>query len=411
MPYSRKDNRPGIVLLITLMMLVILASVAYLLSARVLAYRHRTEFRINYAQARYACDSAVKYAMYYIEDNNIPPLSVRADIPDFSDVFAMDQEYYSEFIGAWIEQVQQGESFMAAGDVNDSNMPASASAAMIIPEDPNNYIVPGPYGPRWPYIFEPMVFEIGSASVRVEIEDENAKYPLLWSLLEDNDISREAEMSLDVFCQWCWRDVNDVIENTDILKEDIKQVGEIKKYLMDFSKAVMFTQRTDIAPGAVGSQSVVDTKISPLRHSKDFAELLYSSLMDMDMLTRTVIETEVRKEYPLKYISLWAPGKVNINTAPRHVLEAAFVFGGDYLEIAEEIIKRRRIQPFKDIEALKQDLLKYSDSIKKSESFITTQSELFTLKVTATAGVANASAVVAYKKNGEKMEKIGIIAN
>ena len=117
-----------------------------------------------------------------------------------------------------------------------------------------------------------------------------------------------------------------------------------------------------------------------------------------------------RKESALKYMGMWASTKVNINTAPRHVLEAAFTFGGDADRIAEEIIRRRRTKPFKDIEELKKELFRYLDSIQKCEEYIMTTSRFFTIRVAATSGKAKVSAVIAITKDGKKVQKIAVIS-
>jgi 16S rRNA C1402 N4-methylase RsmH len=109
-------------------------------------------------------------------------------------------------------------------------------------------------------------------------------------------------------------------------------------------------------------------------------------------------------------MGVWASKTVNINTAPRHVLEAAFTFGGDADRIADEIIKRRKIKPFNDIDELKKALLRYSDSIKKCEKYITTTSSFFIIRVTATSGVAKASAIIAVSSDGKKLEKIAVFS-
>ncbi len=108
-------------------------------------------------------------------------------------------------------------------------------------------------------------------------------------------------------------------------------------------------------------------------------------------------------------MGMWGTMKININTAPRHVLEAAFIFGGDEVPIAEEIIQRRREEPFKDIQDLKKALFRYSDSIGRCEKFITTVSRFFTIKVTVVSGVAKASSVIAITKDGEKVQRIAVI--
>ena len=110
-------------------------------------------------------------------------------------------------------------------------------------------------------------------------------------------------------------------------------------------------------------------------------------------------------------MGMWASRKVNINTAPRHVLEAAFTFGGDSDRIAAGIIRRRRIKPFESISELKSTLLAYSDSIKKCEKYITTFSNFFTIRVTAASGVAKASSVIAVMKEGNRMKKIAIVSD
>jgi type II secretory pathway component PulK len=142
----------------------------------------------------------------------------------------------------------------------------------------------------------------------------------------------------------------------------------------------------------------------------DFAKLFHSSMLDTERLAQPLFESEKRRESALKYISLWASSKVNINTAPRHVLEAAFIFGGDETEIAEAIIERRRLKPFESIEELKNELRGYFSSIEKSERFITTNSDVFTIRVTATSGVARASAVIAILKEGRKVNRIAVMS-
>ena len=91
-------------------------------------------------------------------------------------------------------------------------------------------------------------------------------------------------------------------------------------------------------------------------------------------------------------------------------MEAAFTFGGDADRIAEEIIRRRRIKPFEDIEELKKELFRYSDSFQKCEEYITTASRFFTIRVAATSGKAKVSAVIAITREGEKVQKIAVIS-
>ncbi|MHC4425022.1 MAG: type II secretion system protein GspK, partial [Planctomycetota bacterium] len=131
--------------------------------------------------------------------------------------------------------------------------------------------------------------------------------------------------------------------------------------------------------------------------------------IDAEALARPTIVTQNRKESALKYMGMWGSRKVNINTAPRHVLEAAFIFGGNEVEIAEEVIQRRRENAFGSIEDLKKELFRHSDSISKCEEYITTVSTFFTIKITAVSGVAKASSIIAITKNGEKVKRVAVI--
>ncbi len=122
-------------------------------------------------------------------------------------------------------------------------------------------------------------------------------------------------------------------------------------------------------------------------------------------------ETGQRYESAMRYLGLWGSGKVNINTAPRHVLEAAFAFGGDSTEIADKIIEMRRIKPFKDIKQLKNKLYGYSMEIDKAAPYIVTASTFLTIRVTAWNGKARTSSVVTVVKGKKKFEKVAIISN
>ncbi|OEU66276.1 MAG: hypothetical protein BBJ57_00800 [Desulfobacterales bacterium PC51MH44] len=435
-------GRPGIVLMVTLVLLVVLSALMYTLSIRMSSQRHRDRYIIDYQAARYGCDSAVKYALATLDDINTPRLISRPNEPDFSDLFMLDEEQYRQLLAEW--NIQDEESLStdselglggglssrnltepASNDVNgfyDINDPNSARF-FDDSDDPNTRTVPGPYGPPWPYITEPIELEIGSAKVRIEIEDENAKYPVGWLMMDNRNIQREVTAGFETFCEWM--DVNEV--QLDLLEEQFEQIKEIKPFKIDFKTITTVvrqpvskpktrtstrrTSRSRVRPPAMRTKRTtisVDKQVA--EQSVDFAKLCHSTLLDTEMLARPIVLSEIRKESALKYMGMWATRKVNINTAPRHVLEAAFAFGGDADIIAEEIIQLRRIKPFASIEDLRRDLFRYSDSIEKSQKYITTVSQIFTIKVTASSGVAETSAVIGIVKDGNRVKRIAVIS-
>jgi hypothetical protein len=403
----------------------------YTLSTRVAAQRHRDQYIIDYSSARYGCDSAVKYALATLEELD-PQLISRPNEPDFSDLFYLTPAEYQELLELWGLDSEltmfdgDGRSrdnagideFDEFGDIDNFNNIDFDEMGM---DDFENYAsaeISGPYGPVWPFVTEPVEFEIGSAKVRIEVEDENAKYPLGWAVLEDADIQREAEAGFETFCEMTGL----TVEQIDLLKLELQDIGKIRPFALDF-KPITRTVKTAVTRRTTSSKSRT-SRTPPTRVTRKtvavpdqiseqtthFAKLFHSSLIDTEALARPIITgPDRRNESALKYMGLWGTMKVNINTAPRHVLEAAFIFGGNQVEIAEEIIQRRRIEPFSDFQALKTDLFRYSDSIGKCEKYITTVSRFFTIKVTAVSGVAKASSVIAITKEGEKVKRIAVI--
>jgi len=421
-------GRRGIVLLMTLVLLVVLSSLGYTVGSRIAVQRHRDRYMIDYQAACYGRDSAVKYALATLQDVNIPSLIARPNEPDFSDLFCKTEAEYEEYLAQWAGEsrlggVDAGRSFSDINSANDVNAINEVNSLNDVNDldnfgriadfnDANSLRVRGPYGPAWPYMVEPVEFEIGSAKVRIEIEDENAKYPLGWAMLEDEDAQREAKAGLITFCEWM--DVNSA--QIDLLKEQLEDISEIKPFNLE-PKAIKIVERRTRPQSVrrrgrrrVSRGRTIRKTIPAVVHDSDFAKLFNSSLVDTEALARPTVVSQSRRESALKYMGMWSSRKVNINTAPRHVLEAAFTFGGDAVEIADEITQRRRIKPFTDIEDLKKSLFRYSDSIGKCEKYIATVSSFFTIRVTAVSGVAKTSAVIAITKEGKKMERIAVVS-
>jgi len=410
-------NRPGIVLLVTVVLLVVLATLGYTFSSRVAAQRHRNQYIIDYSKARYACDSAVKYALATLEDIDPQPVS-RPNEPDFSDLFALDDIEYHELLAEWSigpvaspSSEDKAPSDMVDLDGVDKLGPGASGTTGVNSFD--SMSIRGPYGALWPFVTEPAEFEIGSATVRIEIEDENAKYPLGWALLDDAKIKREVDAGFVTFCEMARLDSGQI----DAVVEQLAQVGEIRPFKQQF-KAItkMVTvpvkttstsrSRTTRTPRTKSQRKAISASQQASEQTEHFAKIFHSSLIDAEALAKPTIVTEDRKESPLKYIGMWGSRTVNINTAPRHVLEAAFVFGGNQVEIAEAIIQLRKENVLATIEELKDKLFRFSDSIDKCAPYITTTSRFFTIKITAVSGAAKASSVIAVTKDGDTVKQI-----
>jgi hypothetical protein len=441
-------DRCGIVMLVTLVLLVVLATLGYTLTSRVASRRQRSQYLFDYQAARYACDSGLKYALATLEGIS-PVLVSRPNEPDFSDVFYMTADQLQEYLEDWV--AMGGEinvrNFRNSGSANDANWFGNMGLfggltdmndandindvsnvygyVALDYNDPNNWIVRGPYGPQWPYVTEPNEFEIGSAKVRIEIEDENAKYPIGWMLLDNPDDRAQIEAGFETFCDWM--DVNMV--EVEYLRDQLQDISDIRPFKLEFEE---ISKRVPVKQSDTSSskRSSSSSRRSPRRtrtvrrfqtiktsvaeqaagQAADFSRLFQSPLIDTETLARPTFLSEDKKESALKYLGMWCSRKVNVNTAPRHVLEAAFMLGASADRVADAIIERRKERSFTDLDDLKSSLLGYSDSISKCEKYITTTSSFFTVKVTATSGVATTSAVIAVMKDAQGTKKVAVIS-
>ena len=433
---SNYHSRSGVVLLLTIVILVVLATLGYTLTSRLAIQRHRANYMIDYQSARYGCDSAIKYTLATMRRLEPHPVS-RPNEPDFSDLFHLDEVEYEELLAEWetdeafdVNSVAAEidnddffasiESLSSISDFNDANSGAIfdflANANFGDFNEPNQLEVRGPYGHEWPFISRPIEIETGSATVTIEIEDENAKYPVCWAMIDDPEYRRQAEAGFDGFCEWMDVSRPDVTK----LKEQFDDLQEIKPFKIDMKpikkrEKVAGSKRSRSRRTRRSSRSrrrsQYKTRVIPVSQQVgDFVKLLHGSTIDFEVLARPTIVSETRKESALKYAGIWGCYTVNINSAPRHVLEAAFAFGGDEVAISEEIIQRRRVKPFKDIDDLKRAMLRYSVSIEQCEKFIVTKSDFFTIRITSVSGVARSWAIIAIMKEKNKLVPIAVVS-
>ena len=440
-----KLNDCGFVLMVVLVLLVVLCALAYALTLSVSAYRKRSQYMIDYQSARYACESSVKYALATLQDINEPNLITRSNEPDFSDLFTTNEQEYRQILEDWAQSISamqklkyqkkisnylqavkdsnspydiyEPNGFNLAADMN--NLPAflTNSDNSIDPNDPNSLQIRGPYGPVWPLITEPLNLVIGDAKVTIEIHDENAKYPIGWMMIQDVKLRPQILAGFETLCSE-WMDVNRV--KVDKLAEELEELNEIKEYKPDI-KDVKITKREQVRISRRSARTKSSRRaryrtkqvtIPAEVQMTDYSRLYHSSLFDTEALAKPVIIADNRTESALKYISMWPISEVNINSAPRNVLEAVFAFGGmtAAVDIADGVIQRRRIKPFEDPNEMRHELFRYADSIEKCRKYITTKSNFFTIHITVNRGLARASAVIAIRNKKGVMKKIAVLS-
>ena len=435
---NRLKSRKGVALLLTMVVLVLLASIGYSLTSMTSLRKSRQQYLIDYSKASYACDSAMKIALDYA--NSIAPrLIVREGAPDFSDLFAMDRTKEELLKKEFVTRLQQAivteSDFESSSDRNSNDdeptlleMPFMEYIKYEYDEygniDLETVNVPGPYGYEWPLISDPQVIEFGDARITIEIHDENAKLPIAFGFIDDPKIEYEREACIRTYCEW----VAMTSEQYLILNEQLNKIVDVKPFTFN-PKRVVITEKVTTqnasasqpvkkTTGADDTKKTAKTTTSTrvkrtardaIAHRTDWARLTRANL-DLMMFSAPYYEGKDRKESAKKYLGLWGSSDVNINTAPRHVLEAVFMFGGEAVEISEQIIQERMIEPFKSTEDIKNRLTGFSDVIDKMEKYITTKSSIFSIKVTATSGKATLTSEAAVMLNKGRLEKIAVVS-
>jgi len=178
-------RRRGIVLVVVLMILVVLTALTTALTLRIKQSRRRADYSINYQEARYACDSALKYVLAVLPDQQYKVVS-REGLPDFSDLFWLTQEDYAAYLQAWMDTAEEDKlqqvldlSGLSEEDsaltqpeeepslaellaklvrrMTDPNAGMEAEAESAPPPiNPLKLKVPGPYGAPWPLVSKPI---------------------------------------------------------------------------------------------------------------------------------------------------------------------------------------------------------------------------------------------------------------
>lgn len=443
-------KRPkGFALLVTVIVLVVLASLTAGLATRLTMAKRRQQYMINYQRARYGLDSGIKYILSEIPLTNFR-IRPREEMPDFSDLFWMDQQQYTEMVTAWAatatdEQLEsvmkenaavesepvdpadllsQLASLFGAGDNTENADPnqfniAEDEQAYIIEIDPNDIQVPGPYGPPWPYVMEPIELEIGPCQVKITIEDENAKMPLSWLIANYEEDDKRAKYALESFGEWMRMQPEEI----EALQVQCKEIYAEKAFRINAGPILIRQSSTAARRSAASrfrasrtnrrtSNRVVTQKRPAVAHTTDFAKLFHSSLLDREELAEPIPDTGERVEMALKYLGLWGSQRVNINTAPRHVLQSAFMMATTWdeaVQMADEVILRRRGEPFKNVNTLKEIGMLDTDTFNQLRNYVTATSTFFKITVTSRHGNAHANAVLTVVKEGRQTETLMIL--
>lgn len=445
-PNNAANSRNGIALIFALIVLAVLAVMAYSTASKVVAVKHRSNYVLDYTKSKYACDSATRLGIQKVSTLKFD-LKNRSQVPDFSELFALSDEDYDYMLNEFalnieqirmekIEQYQESlkkgdkktqaseqddeglaflSEFLNMLDIGDANSFGIDDEGYIEPIDPNKLFIPGPYGPKWPYLTEPLEIKIGDVEVTVTFEDENAKLPIVWALMQDKSIEAEKKACVAIFCEWM-----DITEDSQLLLwEQFEQAREIKYFeigmepiSVDKKETVRTRTVVQQADGSRKSEFKDRTRVKKAPRSAAGNNTDFARLVDAKINLETFKNSYYmrQEENALKYLGVWGSDKVNINTAPRNVLEAVFVFAGQEVRLADAVISERQAEPFESMEDLSRRLYGFSN-LDKLENMILFTSEVFTVNVKAVSGAAVTRSTTAILFENKKFTKITTVYN
>lgn len=316
--------RRGITLLITLMVLVVLASVIVVFQSDAAVQIRSSQHRLDRQQCRYAAESGFVIGAELVRQYLREPLAV---VPAEAPAEAEMPE----------EGLEEGLT-----DPNQLPEPNSFSEeAFILPELEEEKLPS--------FVLMRRKIKVAEAEVEIEIHDENAKWPMFWMLSSPFDTDKAYANSEKAFL--------DFSSKLDVGNSDAKVIGrrarELSRNLKVPSAPLQISKKARAQNISRRGRRV--NYADKIKAFKDryaimgsFASIWHNNRKDDEDLE---FLEEPLPEMPGKvrdYLSMWGTNKINLNTASDELLEAAFKGFGLNAKQVESIIEYRTEQPFRN---------------------------------------------------------------
>jgi len=321
---NRTLRRSGVTLLITLLVLVVLSSVMVQFQSDTSLHLRSSEHSISRLKCRYAAESGI------VTGGKL----VKIAMENARDAYRKTRE-----------KSKHPELF--DDKIAETELPPEQQvlADMLAQQG----------GDRPSFVVEAQELKIGDVDVIIEVHDENAKLPLLWLLRSPfgGRGSNFPKESLEHLGEAIGVDddlVNDIFGVIGRLKSGVNLPhGATLQLSKDADKYKMKKKRRRHM-----SLSRKRKDAAKLRESMGgFANQWYVELSQDDDLSGLGDELETVSGTFGEYLGPWGHGKINLNTAPKEVLAAAFGDIGLNEAMLDTIITHRSEQPFTNTNELR----------------------------------------------------------
>jgi type II secretory pathway component PulK len=365
-----QPGRAGYVLLITIMALILLATMIVQFQAKSSLHLRASAHRQEKLQCRYAAESGLIVAPHLIKET--------------LETLARERQKQAS---AAEQSESANDEDKIVDEVSDSNDP----------NEQDNLTDPNRQGKDL-FLFTENTFHVGDVTVTIKIYDENAKYPVLWSLGSPYSRTGRPDSKL-------------IPELAKLLQSSSKTSGYAQGLVSELgshlrlpapeiivNKARSSVRRrgskdssTETAPNWTSRRRPLSVRKRIAQHDEryqlmaTFAEQWYQQIADNPEYRLLREPITDRPGNFMGYLGLWGHSRINLNTAPAEVIEAAFSEIGLTEEVTREIIEYRKKKPLINIGQVK-EVESAGPFVQIIQSLSTIQSDSFSVQIKAQSG-------------------------
>jgi len=354
---SRRHRQGGFVLLLSLMVLIVLATLIVQFQADSSLQGRSSSYRLALAQCRYGAESGIVIGSQLVKD------SLRRGLRD----------------RARAQAQAQAASAMLGGEIADANMAEEDFGQGV------------GVSAELAFVLEKRTMTVGDVSVEIEIHDENAKWPMLWLLASPFDGRgnsvrsesglRELGRSLgvgDAAVRQAIKWSRSVGGSLDI------PAPEVTIEQSDPKSKVVRRRRT--RRRHLGHKEIIAQTSQRYQAMSILAMQWYDQLRGDGELVDLAGSLESHAGSFADYLGVWGHNKINLNSAPPEVLVGAFGALGMTEKEAQAIAKYRQAKPFTNAGQLREITEIPSDLRNSLYNLVRVDSNTFSVRVVAQMG-------------------------
>jgi len=382
-PPAPAARKKGMALLLTLMVLVVLATIIVQFQVDAALYERSTSYRLEKEQCRYAAESGLVIATHFITETL--------------------RKYKGRF-------------------PSDLTLSPGSSIWSTIPSDPNQPLPLQDSSPQRTdsesdvpsFVLMRDNIQIGMTDVEVEIQDENAKWPVLWHMPRNSPFS----VSLDQaqvqkgYNEFARLSEVDPADARTALRMFYEMGSQFRLPPAEFIVNLTANSRTSrrIIYRHIGytkkREEAIERRNQMKLFGRDFRDRL---LNDIDFETLNQKLTGKSASFS-DYFGIWGHNRINLNTASPEILKSAFLPLGLSAQKARLIIEYRKKKPFNHTNDLSQIKALGFNLIARIRPLSVVGPDTFTAKITARIGRTKYQIFGSFYQDQGRLVQLAIIA-